>query len=238
MNVREILSRTPPPLLYHYTSQVGLLGIVRDQEIWASHTQYLNDRREFRHALKLASGELDQMQEEAEGDKRQLIGEMKSGLERSIESVNVCVSSFSEVGDMLSQWRAYGGGTSGFSVGFSGSFLREVSESQDCWLVPCVYQEPEQRALVRTLLEDVLQENVHNQAAALETHQPPGGNLQAYLNRYAPILKDSSFAEEREWRIISRPLMCSVERFDYRPGHSMLIPYYRIPLSSDSLKFK
>src|SRR5262249_9648882 len=32
-----------------------------------------------------------------------------------------------------------------------------------------------------------------------------------YLNRYAPILKHKSFEEEREWRIISRPLMCALE---------------------------
>jgi hypothetical protein len=50
-NVKEILYRTPPPVLYHYTTQQGILGIIRDKEIWASHTQYLNDVREFRHAL-------------------------------------------------------------------------------------------------------------------------------------------------------------------------------------------
>jgi hypothetical protein len=60
---------------------------------------------------------------------------------------------------------------------------------------------------------------------------PVGGNLGAYLNRYAPILKHKSFEEEREWRIITKPLMCSGERFDYRAGASMLIPYFRLPLS-------
>lgn len=60
---------------------------------------------------------------------------------------------------------------------------------------------------------------------------PQGGNLVASLHRYAPILKDAAFSEEREWRIISRPIMCSNERFDYRPGPSMLIPYYRVPIS-------
>jgi hypothetical protein len=50
--------RTPPPVLYHYSTQQGLLGIIRDKEIWASHTQYLNDVREFRHALDLVKEEL------------------------------------------------------------------------------------------------------------------------------------------------------------------------------------
>jgi hypothetical protein len=51
------------------------------------------------------------------------------------------------------------------------------------------------------------------------------------LKRYAPILKHKSFEEEREWRIISRPLPCSLERFAYRAGTSMLIPYFRLALA-------
>ena len=52
------MSAPPPAILYHYTTQQGLLGIIRDKEIWASHTQYLNDAREFRHALDLIKEEL------------------------------------------------------------------------------------------------------------------------------------------------------------------------------------
>jgi hypothetical protein len=52
MNVKEILNRHPPGILYHYTTQTGLLGIITSGEIWASHTQYLNDVREFPHAIE------------------------------------------------------------------------------------------------------------------------------------------------------------------------------------------
>ena len=40
--------------LYHYTSQKGLLGILKDQKIWATHVQYLNDSTEFHFAIDLA----------------------------------------------------------------------------------------------------------------------------------------------------------------------------------------
>jgi hypothetical protein len=36
----------PPPVIYHYTDAVGLLGIVRSKEIWASHAAFLNDSSE------------------------------------------------------------------------------------------------------------------------------------------------------------------------------------------------
>ena len=168
-------------------------------------------------------------------DKADLLSEMEQALREGIESINVCVCSFSADGDVLSQWRAYGGGASGFSIGFAGAFLRAVSDQLNFWLVPVIYDEPEQRALVRTLLQDVLAENLQRRANPIEAHNdlgiPPGGSLVAYLNRYAPILKHKSFCEEREWRIVSRPLFCLREGFGYRAGTSMLIPYFRIPLS-------
>lgn len=231
-NVKEILQRTPPSILYHYTRQQGLLGIIGNKEIWASHTQYLNDEREFRHALDLVKKELSEMKKEAAtfGPAGKCLASMQAALSSRIEGINVCVCSFSERGDVLSQWRAYGGGASGFAIGFSGQFLREMSKEYG-WLVPVIYDEREQRSLVRTLLQDVLEENLIS--SDQESPLLGGGNLIAYLNRYAPILKHKSFEEEREWRIITKPIMCMDAHFGYRPGGSMLIPYFRLPLSTE-----
>ena len=183
------------------------------------------------------------MARQANTQARPFVEEMNQGIDEhdGMESVNVCVCSFSEEGDILSQWRAYGDGVAKFSIGFSGALLQQVSAQMNSWLVPCLYREGEQRALVRALLEDVLQENMarvpESDVENEDRYLPPGGNLIAYLNRYAPILKHKTFSEEREWRIVTRPLMCRKERFDYRPGRSMLIPYYRIPLVGPDLEF-
>ena len=242
-SVKEILSRHPPDILYHYTGQEGLLGIIGKKEIWASHTQYLNDQREFRHAMELVRDELSRMVRQADAETRAFVEEMNEGMNEhdGMESINVCVCSFSEEGDILSQWRAYGDGVAKFSIGFSGAILRQVSDQMNFWLVPCLYREEEQRELVRALLRDVLRENMarvtEGEFESEDSDLPRGGNLIAYLNRYAPILKHETFSEEREWRIVTRPLTCRLERFDYRPGRSMLIPYYRIPLAGANCDF-
>ena len=242
-SVNAILSQQPPEILYHYTGQEGLLGIIGKKEIWASHTQYLNDQSEFRHAIELVRDELSQMVREANTDARPFVEELNQGMleHDGMESVNVCVCSFSEEGDILSQWRAYGDGVAKFSIGFSGDLLRQVSAQMNSWLVPCLYREEDQRALVRALLEDVLTENKarppDGDVESEDMYLTRGGNLIAYLYRYAPILKHGTFSEEREWRIVTKPLMCRYERFDYRPGRSMLIPYYRIPLTVPEVNF-
>jgi hypothetical protein len=235
--LNDVLSRKPDKPLYHYTTQTGLIGIIKGREIWATHTQYLNDRREFLHAVDLVREEIKRLldQEALDGSsqpvREQVLLRMQQAVSTSPETINVCVCSFSEESDSLSQWRAYGG-SSGFAVGFAGASLTSATEKKEWFLAPCIYDPSEQRALIRALVEEVLEENLGG--ALVEDEEEDrvlkslGGNLVAYLNRYAPILKDQSFKEEREWRIISRPIFC--QRLDYREGRSLIVPYYRLPL--------
>ncbi len=233
----EVLEKKPPNVLYHYTTQAGLLGIIQHREIWATHTQYLNDQREYLHAVDIVQEEIHAFVERTtDSDTGETLEAMDADVE-GIESMNVCVSSFSEVGDSLPQWRAYGAATSGYAIGVKGARLAELTAKLDFFLAPCIYDRSEQRALVRALVEEVVEENLERRKQP-GRHMPPGGNLCAYLHRYAPILKDPSFSEEREWRVISRPLACTYERFEYRQGSSMLIPYYRFPLGDDQIPFE
>jgi len=229
--LNEVLSGKPDVPLYHYTRQSGLLGIIGKTEIWATHTQYLNDRREYLHALDLVHEEIDTLLSTADQEGRSILGDMKNGLS-GIEGINVCVCSFSEERDSLSQWRAYAAGSSGFAIGFPGDFLAEIAKRENWYLARCIYEPAQQQLLIRALVAEVFEENVHrrNTNAAGEDPLPLGGSLCAYLHRYAPILKHPCFHEEREWRIISRPLMCGSARFDFREGSSVLIPYYKLPL--------
>ncbi len=252
--LNDVLSREPDKPLYHYTTQKGLLGIIKDRQIWATHTQYLNDRREFSHAVDLVREEIKSLLAEVphtREDTRRLLTEMphrsaredalsrmEATLSLPIHGVNVCVCSFSEERDSLSQWRAYGG-SSGFAAGFSSKVLRAATEKQQWFLVPCIYDPATQRSLVRALVEEVLEEILGGPLVEDEEEDSVLkrlGNLLPYLSRYAPILKDESFKEEREWRIISRPMVC--ERLDYREGKSLIVPYYKLPLCEDNQKLE
>lgn len=237
--LNDAFSCKPKSPLYHYTTQTGLLGIIRDRQIWATHTQYLNDRREFLHAVDLVRGEIQRLldegntgQETASAARIEALKRMREMLLKSPEHINVCVCSFSEDSDSLSQWRAYGG-SSGFAIGFSPEVLGAAVERQKFFLAQCIYDPQTQQDIVRALVEEVLEEHlartpVTEDKELDEVFWKTGGNLLPYLYQYAPMLKDQSFAEEREWRIISGPIFA--QNLDYREGRSLIIPYYRLPL--------
>lgn len=237
--LEDILNQTPAVPLYHYTGQLGFIGIVEKKEIWASHTQYLNDRHEYLHAVNLVRKRIHCLLRSADETSRAILDDMEVGL-KGIEGMNVCVCSFSEERDSLSQWRAYGSVSSGFAIGFSGAFLAAVATLKKWYLVPCIYESEEQERLVKALVQEVFDQNLEwRKVNAPELEDlPPGGNLNAYLHRYAPILKDYSFRDEREWRLISRPLSCRSEAFSFREGASMLIPFYKFPLLDSQGHFK
>lgn len=227
MNVKEILNRTPPPVLYHYTTQQGLLGIINNKEIWATHTQYLNDAREFIHAVDIFRQELDRMiADPPTNECRDFLSRLSTHLRLELQSINVCVCSFSSEPDSLPQWRAYGGAASGFAIGFSGEFLRKAI-GDGGWLSPVLYEEGEQQALVYGVLHESLDDYRANPAKSHEIEN----SFIAHLYRYAPLLKHTSFKDEREWRIVTRPRMFGMSGFDYRAGKSSLVPYFRISLS-------
>ena len=216
--LNEVLSRKPDDPLYHYTTQKGLLGVIKDRQIWATHTQYLNDRREFLHAVDLVREEIKRLLDGAPDSnpnqphhaaREESLARMQAAVSKSPQSINVCVCSFSEERDSLSQWRAYGG-PSGFAVGFSNQVLRAATEKQRWFLAPCIYDPAAQRNLIRALVEEVLEENLggplseeieelhaDTSVAVMDRYvesilRGSGGNLLPYLYRYAPILKDES----------------------------------------------
>jgi hypothetical protein len=43
MTFEKLQKREPPKVLYHYTDQTGLLGIITSGELHATKVQYIND---------------------------------------------------------------------------------------------------------------------------------------------------------------------------------------------------
>lgn len=224
-----------PKIIYHYTTQDGLLGILNCSSLWATKIQYLNDASELVESLRIADAKLAELERqfEAEGVKgRQLEKEIIRRLRGDIaewEQINICIASFCTDGDLLSQWRGYGVPGSAYSIGFDREKLAKPMDSQQFALLRCQYFNSEEyRQEIDQFTLEVLSE-------ATTSHGIPKDLIGKFIGM-AATMKLKCFEEEDEWRIVSRQLLSFTdERFKFRPGKSMIIPYYALPFDLSSI---
>ncbi len=228
------LSKTTERPLYHYTSQAGFVGIVQTKTIWATKLQYLSDAAEFAYAIDLFRSELLALREETRSENAKRILDMISERLKGIASINIFVSSFSENGNLLSQWRAYCPSGSGFSLGFDPQDLQVPAREQPFFLAACTYDPLQQRAFLKQLLSDTL--------GAIEKQ---GGKEEQRVEDLiwsfyglGPLLKNPAFREESEWRIVSNPMPSTHPQIKSRIGLSMLVPYFEFHLTRNGEPLK
>lgn len=229
-------------ILYHYTSQKGLLGILNDGGIWATHIAYLNDSTEYNYAVDLLRKEIvDRLKSlparfitppfavNGKLSKDEIIQDFLQIFFNFIEysdnlNISVFVCSFSEEGNLLSQWRAYCPNANGFSIGFKKSNLIQIAKKNNFELARCEYNENKQKVMIKELINKFI--------GKLDIDMEKADILliiSSLLEEFALLaarLKDKAFKEEKEWRLISNyslGLMGSI-----REGKSMLIPYSHV----------
>ncbi|MBE4467627.1 DUF2971 domain-containing protein [Vibrio parahaemolyticus] len=220
--------------LYHYTDQNGFMGIFSNQELWATKIQYLNDEMEYNLALDLAERYLNELLDTAFSEKntgRQTKLKYYLSIVPYIKNINTCVCSLTENGDLLSQWRGYSKTLGGYSVGFNEFALRPFIELQGFQLEKCIYTQDEQFKRVKNVIDSTLNEfsSEPDPGHKDSLYYESGDEFLGRLAKIAPLLKDSSFAEECEWRII---LTATFENLNFRSGASMLTPYFKVSLDS------
>ncbi|MDV6297227.1 DUF2971 domain-containing protein [Rhodococcus aetherivorans] len=222
--------------------------------LWASAAQFLNDRRELVHGLELVKGHIEEVIDPPTGTisplgtvtptlmnakkdfLRELCRAIDAVIERRYEAyIHCCTISFSEDPDVLSQWRAYGGGLGGFSIGFNtsqfphsdgsrahvgGLGLHKVSYTSD--------------ALEGKLLKAV-KGYIDQLLLSPDTPKPTRTRVHREMQSlafFAASVKHKGFEEEREWRFIEPGFFNPPE---FRATPSGLIPYRKIELPASAV---
>jgi hypothetical protein len=198
--VEASLQRAPAPeSLYHYCSVDSFAGIIRADQIWASNALSMNDPTELRHGIEaiyqFAKGRLPE-----EIVSRWFAPHYKSGDNALLEYFeDACVACFCARPDLLSQWRAYASGGTGYAIGFDSRRLISVGADRRFDLVPAVYGPEEQRAV----LENFFDQTQNYRAIAASQQEFETERLDA-ASQFALSFKNNAFREEEEWRLISR----------------------------------
>lgn len=220
-----------PTVLYHYTTQGGLLGILDSRCIWATKIQFMNDATEFRMAIETIETELRSRDRDLDPfDKSQECARVDALFKQvsAVECRDVFVLSLTEEGDQLSQWRAYSGSHSGFAIGFNVPTLCKVASEHGFSLDRCIYDYDSSvhRLLAETLVDNGLLWSAHSDRMT----QRRCREFNRTLLKWAPLFKHCTFAEEREWRLASTSHPSTSPEIGFRTGPSMIIPYYKLPL--------
>lgn len=195
-----------PKKLYHYTNGQGLIGILGGKKLWATQHSFLNDKVEMHYAIglfrKCVDKEVKKFDKESETYRK--LSNLNWIVGDFINLNHVFVTSFSENGDLLSQWRGYGTNGFGYSLGFNPRMISLTAEKKqkDFILLKVIYE--------RLLQEEIIKEYLEKYAALLVKHAKDLENASdEFLELENGIIfnlvrfKHTAFREEAEWRIIS-----------------------------------
>lgn len=239
-------------LVWHYTDAGGLLGMLKNNEVWASSYLHLNDGAEVATGVAVVDLELEKA--ELDAREREFVSRQIQEAKDSLLNAETFILSASTDGDSLSQWRGYAGG-SGFAVGMDaaehldllGRYELQVSEEQaedpgfegDVWQYVSpwrrvLYDADEQAERARALIEDF------RKLSPPEGKRPtPPGTIgwndvlartmhdsEGYAGEVV-LMKDGGFVDEREVRMYAT--MEDVKRFqETRATRFGLTPYVRL----------
>lgn len=240
--IADLYGARPQSILYHYTSLAGLMGIVKSRSLWATEIRYLNDADELIYLGKCIGSAVatrEDVGEEVAEILRQFLDWTGQRLSRGHLQF---VCSFTESGNLLSQWRGYTPPSKGVSLGFAHEAIVAAAEAQGYWIGKCIYDPTRQNEVVEQLVATVV--TAARQAGAApqsrkaisQSYHEVFEGLEADILRVAAVLKNPAFHEENEWRLVSPLQINYVESpILYREGTESLVPYldFALPKAGD-----
>lgn len=211
-------ANAPSSPLYHYTDASGLLGIVKNQEIWFTNIFHLNDNDELSYGLRLAINMLRKIIDGSQSNEVRFFCEFFSDfVKRNYGTLfGFYVASFSMARDDLGQWRAYAANGKGFALGLSPTLFdtqdkKNRKPHQNIFFSPVIYGEKAAIERLKEIIDRAVM--VITEPASIAAYE---GNhavtcrffYEVAVNLSSPILwhavtsKHEAFQNEREMRLI------------------------------------
>ncbi len=236
-----------PPVLWHYTSGDSLIKIIDSSTMWSTQVSCVNDQVELRYAQLMFYHALKEIKDQPSithsPDHIYLLDFLTDQLaEGSANTSEWFITCFSAKRDDLSQWRAYGGGEGGYSLGLDSGKLAQSLLVDQAFLMPVCYDD----GLHRLAAKKVGRATLDFFAAGLATRR----NFQEewrtiFLQRWeeaitylAPLIKHPKFKDESEWRLVRRLRSEDVSRMKFSQKQTLLARHlpltFRIPQNPDS----
>jgi hypothetical protein len=254
-----------PPIVYHYTNDVGLRGILETGKLWLTDIFDLNDPSELRHGFSLGLETLKSLVASGPAESRAFAADLTAFIDliglHKIGHFFVC--SLSSCGDDLGQWRSYADNGRGYALGFDtavleAGFVQNPSAHSHAATFPVTYNDAKLADLQRLIAEKMialpsmphgrgLSENaIKGFQAALTVH------FVTHVIHASLHFKHEAYSNEREYRFVetypaggqpvnmklrSRPYsIVKYEEFDWRCTAGHALKEIVVGPASDKLK--
>jgi hypothetical protein len=216
-------------LLYHYTDLNGFMGIFDTKDLWASNALFLNDSSELKYGLDLSRDKFEKVFLSISDKKtKEKFENFYKNYLQIILKTNSFVVSFCEDGDLLSQWRGYTKDYDGISIGFNHNLLRKHTYKN---IFKVTYEYDRQTEMLNIIF-DTLKKiflNYENNNQFDIYHCLNHWVLHFIITLLS--MKDISFSEEKEWRIIYNIDTLKNIKIDFRVKNNYILPYRKLPFS-------
>lgn len=242
-----------PTTIFHYTTADGLLGIIGARELWVTDIEFLNDAQEVRYTVGALEEALTAL---ATGTDlaATLASTLRTTIERRFPATGefrgiwesrAYVASFCREGDLLSMWRAYGGGP-GFSIEFDTAILLDALSSEpqrydltdeeydllvhtnfgtQSTMLPVSYGKEQATAVASRVIDEM----------SVGSDRDPDRLLDRFLVEFAGI-KHPAFHEEGEVRLLVFPTGDFAPRPLLRVASGHLTPYHPVAFPHEAIR--
>jgi hypothetical protein len=210
-------AKPPPSLIYHYTNDVGLKGILESGKIWLTDIFDLNDPSELSHGFSHAVNILNRMSAGGPPESQLFAQQFEAFLTQGgiQAAAHYFVCSFSSNGDDLGQWRAYGDNGRGYAVGFDAlnlekGFTRDADDEPipNNSTFPLTYKDAELAEIHRQIIEPAfpLISLPRGRGLSSEAIRAYMGELSITLTMHAVrsvlFFKHEAYSNEKEYRFL------------------------------------
>lgn len=232
--------------LYHYTTPVGLKGILETQKIWGTESSYLNDAQEIKYGVGFVTNYLSEIRTRESGLTAQLAGLAMEKLCADVDT-EIYLACFCERGDLLSQWKGYTNFGGGYSIGFKASDLFRTKRKSPFYGISIrrvVYDKKTQAEMIDSEIKAVCEIacNLISEYSEYSNYiiEHASRHLAHDLTVLLMQFKANAFQEEQEWRAIwdnnggsSREEPLPVE---FRVSGKDIVPYVELDIAPSAQK--
>jgi hypothetical protein len=158
----------------------------------------------------------------------------KESLELASRMYTPFVACFCKDGDLLSQWRGYGGSGAGFALGFSSVWLSNsaVVDGVQFRLLRVLYSPDEQRRLIGDYLQGATAIS-RNMDLSDDDERLFWGIAANAMADLVVAFKNPVFKAEEEWRLVN-PYIIAGQHYRYRRSGHRIVPYVGIPIEENA----